>query len=41
MIDALIRWSLSHRTTVVALAVAFLIWGGWTATRLPLDVLQT
>src|SRR5918993_5526563 len=39
MIDGLIRWSLQHRTIVVALAAAFLVWGGWTATRIPLDVL--
>ena len=31
MIDALIRWSLGHRPVVVALAAAFLVWGGWTA----------
>jgi CzcA family heavy metal efflux pump len=39
MIDALIRWSLGHRPVVVALAAAFLVWGGWTASRIPLDVL--
>ena len=39
MIDGLIRWALRHRTIVVAMAAAFLIWGGWTATRIPLDVL--
>ena len=39
MIDALIRSSLTHRGIVVALAAAFLAWGGWTATRIPLDVL--
>ena len=39
MIDGLIRWSLTHRPLVVALAAAFLAWGGWTATRIPLDVL--
>ena len=39
MIDALIRWSLGHRTIVVALAAGFLVWGGWTASRIPLDVL--
>src|SRR5215213_2468333 len=39
MIDALIRWSLRHRPIVVALAAAFLLWGGWTALRIPLDVL--
>ncbi len=39
MIDKLIRWSLAHRPIVIALAIAFLLWGGWTATRIPLDVL--
>ena len=39
MIDRLIRWALAHRPVVMALAVAFLVWGGWTATRIPLDVL--
>jgi CzcA family heavy metal efflux pump len=39
MIDGLIRWSLQHRATVVAMAAAVLVWGGWTATRIPLDVL--
>ncbi|HUP39595.1 MAG TPA: efflux RND transporter permease subunit, partial [Vicinamibacterales bacterium] len=39
MIDKLIRWSLAHRPIVMALAVAFLVWGGWTASRMPLDVL--
>jgi CzcA family heavy metal efflux pump len=39
MIDRLIRWSLAHRPLVIALAGAFLVWGGWTATRIPLDVL--
>src|SRR3990170_6573884 len=39
MIDGLIRWSLGHRTIVMALAIAFLAWGGWTAARIPLDVL--
>jgi CzcA family heavy metal efflux pump len=39
MIDRLIRWSLGHRPLVVALAAAFLVWGGWTVTRIPLDVL--
>src|SRR5215216_213990 len=40
MIDALIRLSLAHRGAVVALAAAFLAWGGYTATRIPLDVLS-
>jgi CzcA family heavy metal efflux pump len=39
MIDKLIRWSLAHRPIVIALAAAFLVWGGWTAARIPLDVL--
>ena len=39
MIDKLIKWSLAHRPIVMALAAAFLVWGGWTASRMPLDVL--
>jgi CzcA family heavy metal efflux pump len=39
VIDALIRWSLGHRAVVAAVAAAFLAWGGWTAARIPLDVL--
>ena len=39
MIDKLIRWSLRNRIVVVALAAAFLIWGGYVITRMPLDVL--
>lgn len=39
MIDGLIRWSLHHRAIVIAVAVAFLAWGSWTAVRMPLDVL--
>jgi CzcA family heavy metal efflux pump len=39
MIDRLIRWSLRHRTIVAALAAVFLVWGAWTASRIPLDVL--
>ena len=39
MIDGLIRWSLQHRRPVIAMAAALLGFGGWTATRIPLDVL--
>src|SRR5512145_2033487 len=39
MIDGLIRWSLGHRPLIVAVAAAFLVWGGWTASRIGLDVL--
>jgi CzcA family heavy metal efflux pump len=39
MIDRSIRWSLAHRPIVMALATAFLVWGGWTASQMPLDVL--
>jgi len=39
MIDALIRWSLSHRALVLAAAAAFSVWGAWSAWHMPLDVL--
>ena len=39
MIDGLIRWSLGHRPIVLALTAAFLVWGGWTAAHMSLDVL--
>lgn len=39
MFDALIRWSLQHRAVVLACALGLMVWGGWTATRIPLDVL--
>jgi CzcA family heavy metal efflux pump len=39
MIDRLIRWSLGHRPIVIALAVAFVAWGAYAASRIPLDVL--
>jgi CzcA family heavy metal efflux pump len=39
VIDRLIGWSLARRGLVVALAAALLVWGGWTAARIPLDVL--
>src|SRR5947207_14597916 len=39
MIDSLIRWSLRNRAMVLAFAAAFLIWGGFTISRMPVDVL--
>lgn len=39
MIDKLIGWSLRYRVIVVALAVAFLAWGGFVLRDVPLDVL--
>src|SRR4051812_26913634 len=39
MIDALIRWSLHNRAIVLAAAAAFLIWGGYTISSMPVDVL--
>ena len=39
MIDGLIYWSLRNRLVVVAVAAAFLVWGGYVATRMPVDVL--
>ena len=39
MIDRLIRWSLNNRIVVIALAVAFLVWGSYVISNMPLDVL--
>src|SRR5580765_6050392 len=39
MIDKLIGWSLRYRVIVIALAVAFLGWGGYVLRDVPLDVL--
>ena len=39
LLDALIRWSLRNRLAVLAAAAVFLVWGGWVAARMPVDVL--
>lgn len=39
MLDMLIQWSLKNRRSVVALAAAFLVGGGYVASRVPVDVL--
>ena len=39
LLDALIRWSLHNRLTVLAAAAAFLVWGSYVAVRMPVDVL--
>lgn len=39
MIDSLIRWSIHNRTIILALAAAFLIWGGYSISKMPVDVL--
>ena len=39
MIDKLIGWSLRYRVMVIALAAAFLVWGGFALRDVPLDVL--
>ncbi len=39
MIDGLIQWSLRNRTLVLALAAAFLGWGGNVVSTIPVDVL--
>lgn len=38
MIDLLLRWSLRNRAVVLGAALVLLVWGGWTATRMPVDV---
>lgn len=38
MIDAILRWSLSHRLAVLAVATVMLVWGAYTTSRMPVDV---
>ena len=38
MLNAIIRFSLKNRLTVLLLAGATLVYGGWIAARLPIDV---
>jgi Cu/Ag efflux pump CusA len=38
MLNAIIRFSLRNRLLVIALALFLLGYGGWQATRLPIDV---
>jgi CzcA family heavy metal efflux pump len=38
MIDYILRWSLSHRIPVLVAAGVLLVWGGYTASRMPVDV---
>lgn len=38
MIDAILRWSLSHRSLVLILAGVLLGWGAYTTSRMPVDV---
>ncbi|MDX2145384.1 MAG: CusA/CzcA family heavy metal efflux RND transporter [Rhodospirillaceae bacterium] len=39
MIEAIVRWSLAHRPTVIALYVALTAWGIWAGTRLSIDAI--
>jgi CzcA family heavy metal efflux pump len=39
MLDTLIKYALQNRLLVVATAALLLVWGGWTITHLPVDVL--
>jgi HME family heavy-metal exporter len=38
MLDAIIRWSLRYRTLVIVLALAAMVYGGYLATAMPIDV---
>ena len=39
LLDTLIHWSVHNRLVVVVAAAAFLVWGGYVAVRMPVDVL--
>ncbi len=38
MINSILKYALNHRAAVLIAAAAMLIYGGWTVTRLPVDV---
>ena len=38
MLDRIIKYALSHRILVVSVAAFLLAYGGWIASRLPVDV---
>lgn len=38
MVEKILKWSLDNRALVLTLAGALLVWGGWTAARMPVDV---
>ncbi len=38
MIDAILRWSITHRFAVLLLAAVMLVWGAFTTSRMPIDV---
>jgi len=38
MIDSLLRWSLTHRVTVLVIAAVMVVWGVLTASQMPIDV---
>ncbi len=38
VIDAILRWSLSHRLAVLVIAGGMLVWGAYTTSRMPVDV---
>ena len=39
--NAIIKWALQNRMIVVALAALLLVWGGYVAYNLPVDVFPT
>ena len=38
MIERLIKWSLDNRLRVLIVCAVLLFWGGWAASRMPIDV---
>ncbi|HRF01127.1 MAG TPA: efflux RND transporter permease subunit, partial [Pirellulaceae bacterium] len=38
MLDSIIRFALGNRLLILAAAIFLIVYGGWQATRLPIDV---
>ena len=37
MLDNIIRFSIKHKLFIGLMTLALIVWGGWSATQLPID----